>query len=366
MNLPVFLYGPWLDPRLLKAIQPNSEPTLQNSILKGYELVSYGRAITLRASEPNTIDGQLWTNCSAEALEKLALFETAHGKEPREIAVETDNGTQMAQVYMCDHGSKESTWNSDFLDLMVHAAEEIFDGAPLPSKERLHQSWPMIEKRAWAKVLAAKSAAPATIRKRPKSGEIEFSSKSPRLGEFYRLQDTQLTHRRFDGATQGPLQREAFHGIDAALVLPYDPKTDRVLLIEQLRMGPLMRNDPNPWALEPIAGMIDPGEMPPETARREAKEEAQLELLDLQLINANYPSPGSSTDFFYCFLGSCDLPDVGSYLGGLAEENEDLRAHVISFDEAMNLVCSGEIQTGPLIMMLFWLAKERDDLRRIP
>ncbi|MCB2157335.1 MAG: NUDIX domain-containing protein, partial [Rhodobacteraceae bacterium] len=45
---------------------------------------------------------------------------------------------------------------------------------------------------------------------------------------------------------------------------------DRVLLIEQFRMGPYARGDAEPWLIEAIAGRVDPGETPEDAARREA------------------------------------------------------------------------------------------------
>ncbi len=53
---------------------------------------------------------------------------------------------------------------------------------------------------------------------------------------------------------------------------------DRVLLLEQMRAGPMLRGDANPWMLEPVAGMIDAGETPIRPALRECAEEAGLSL----------------------------------------------------------------------------------------
>ena len=44
-------------------------------------------------------------------------------------------------------------------------------------------------------------------------------------------------------------------------------------------------------------------------------------------------------------------------------EGEDIRLHPMGFDAALALVDSREIQVGPLILMLHWLARHRDRLR---
>ena len=79
---------------------------------------------------------------------------------------------------------------------------------------------------------------------------------------------------------------------------------------------------------------------------------------------AFYPSPGNSTDYFHCFVGLADLAGLAGHRGGLAEEHEDLRNHVLPLDEALDLVGSGEINVGPLIAMLYWVERNRARLHR--
>ena len=103
---------------------------------------------------------------------------------------------------------------------------------------------------------------------------------------------------------------------------------------------------------------------PEAAARREAVEEAHLQIDELIKMVGGYASPGYSTEFYHCFLGLADLSGRGQSHAGLDEENEDIRNHVIPFAQAMNLLESGEINAAPLAMMLLWLANKRDSLRR--
>ncbi len=157
--------------------------------------------------------------------------------------------------------------------------------------------------------------------------------------------------------------RAGFVGGDAVTVLPYDPVRDRVLVIEQFRFGPYLRGDPRPWVLEPIAGRIDAGESPGDCAHREAWEEAGVVLHALEDIAAYYPSPGAYTEFLYSFIGLADLPDEAAGTGGVDYENEDIRAHVLSFDRLMELVSTGEAGCGPLVLSALWLQQNRARLR---
>lgn len=180
---------------------------------------------------------------------------------------------------------------------------------------------------------------------------------------FFAMDEIRLRHKRFDGTMSDEIERALLISVDAMLLLPYDPKRDRVLLVEQFRGGPFLRGDENPWMLEPIAGRIDPGESAEDAAHREAMEEAGITLQELLPISGHYPSPGTSCEFYHCFLGIADLPDDVEGIGGVADENEDIRSQLFTFDELMALLDSGEAQVGPLVTSALWLARHRDRLR---
>jgi nudix-type nucleoside diphosphatase (YffH/AdpP family) len=138
-----------------------------------------------------------------------------------------------------------------------------------------------------------------------------------------------------------------------------------VLVVEQIRLGPVVRGDRTQWQLEPIAGRVDAGETPEEAVRREAVEEAGLKLGALEKIGEVYPSPGTSSEFYYLYLGLADLTDDSAGTGGLADENEDIRSRVMSFDELMMRVESFDIANAPLGMAAYYLAYHRDRLRSV-
>ena len=99
------------------------------------------------------------------------------------------------------------------------------------------------------------------------------------------------------------LDRAVFTSGDAVTVLPFDPRAGTVLLIEQFRAGPYARRDPRPWCIEAVAGRCDRPEPPEATARREAREEAGLELGRLERIAGYYPSPGIAAEYITAFVG---------------------------------------------------------------
>ena len=114
------------------------------------------------------------------------------------------------------------------------------------------------------------------------------------------------------------------------------------------------------WATP--GGGCEPGESFEDAARREAVEEAGLTIGELLPVANAYPTPGNCTEFFYCYIGICDLPDDLPRLGGLDTEAEDIRLHLLDRERALGLVDSGEITVLPLIMMLYWLDRNRSGI----
>lgn len=195
------------------------------------------------------------------------------------------------------------------------------------------------------------------------TGEVEAGAPEPAHAGFFAVNVHRLRHRRFDGGMSDPLTREVFVVGDAVTVLPYDPVRDRVLLIEQFRMGPFGRGDPLPWQLEAIAGRIDPGETPEDAARREAVEEAGLVLGALEKVAEYYPTPGAVAEYLYSYVALCDLPDGVAGVFGAEGEGEDIKGHLLSFDRLVEVMAAGEIGNAPLLLTLLWLQRERARLR---
>jgi nudix-type nucleoside diphosphatase (YffH/AdpP family) len=138
-----------------------------------------------------------------------------------------------------------------------------------------------------------------------------------------------------------------------------------VLVVQQIRMGPLAKGDPNPWLIEPVAGLIDAGESAESTALRELREEAGLgvQASALRRVGTYYPSPGAIAQVLTSYVALCDLPDGEGGLHGVDDEGEDIRTHVLSFDALMALIASGEAADAPLIVSAQWLALNRATLR---
>jgi len=366
----LFVYGTLQSHALMAAVAgPGPLEAVEASIGGFARYTLKGNVVPfIAAAEGERMSGVLWQGLSDQQIARLACYEGAFGYVLSPVSVAVDGRTVDAQCFLPPPGLEAaaetwslSRWEAEHLAPALLAAAEVFAHEPMPDSDTLRRMWPMIEARAWSRYRAATT--PATVRHDPAPDDFDLVAEAPPNGQFFRFQQVEVDHKTFAMGRSGPLRREVFFGIDAAIVLPYDPRRDKVLLVEQARPGPYLRHDPNPWMLEPIAGIIDARETPAVAARREAEEEAGLKDIQLKAAGSFYVSPGATTDYFYTYIGLCDLPLDTPYQGGLPEEGEDLRLHPLPFGQALALCDSGEIQTGPAVYLMHWLLRHRDSLR---
>lgn len=193
-------------------------------------------------------------------------------------------------------------------------------------------------------------------------GDVQILGRETAFRGYLRVERLRLRHRLYAGGMGGELTREVIRRGNAVAVLPYDPERDRVVLIEQFRIGPYARGD-EPWQIEIVAGIVEHGEEPVGVARREAREEAGLDFTELTHALDYYSSPGILSEHIAVFVARVDASDAGG-VHGLDEEGEDIRVLAIGFDEAMTLLAEGRIEASPAVIALQWLALNRDVLRR--
>ncbi len=178
---------------------------------------------------------------------------------------------------------------------------------------------------------------------------------------YFRVDRYRLQHRRHDGGWTQELTREVFERGHAVGVLPYDPRRDEVVLIEQFRVGAHAAGWA-PWQLEVVAGIIDEGETAEEVARRESLEEAGLTLLDLAPMTDFLVSQGAVSETVRMFCGRVDATGAGG-IHGLEHEGEDIKVVVVPFAELPALLAANKVTNATGLVALQWLLLNRDELR---
>jgi ADP-ribose pyrophosphatase len=176
----------------------------------------------------------------------------------------------------------------------------------------------------------------------------------------FALQRIRFRHRRFDGAMSGVLTWELWRRGGAVAVLPYDPRADRVVLIEQFRL-PALAAGVNPVMTEIVAGLGEPGEAQEVTARRELREETGLACGRLELVTETLLMQGGCDESIAIYVAEVTAPAENGTFGLVAEE-ENIRVKVMPAPTAIAAATSLGNATGTLALL--WLAANRDRLRR--
>jgi ADP-ribose pyrophosphatase len=150
-------------------------------------------------------------------------------------------------------------------------------------------------------------------------------------------------------------------------VLPYDPVTDQLVMIEQFRYPALLAGV-DPVMLEIPGGFMDAGEAEEQTAIREMQEEMGLSVDRLHRVGRFVLSAGGSDESVTIFAGriaapSADADGIAGY-AGLAAEHEDIRTRVLPATVAIENALDGRYANSITAMALLWFASRRDWLRQ--
>lgn len=183
--------------------------------------------------------------------------------------------------------------------------------------------------------------------------DVQIIAREPLYRGFFSLDLYRFRHRLFNGEWSGEVTREIFAGGDAAAILLFDARRDEVVLIEQIRIA-TYDNAKTPWQLEIVAGKIEKGETPEEVVRREAMEEAGVKVARIKPVLSYLSSPGGLNERLTILAGEVDATTAKG-IHGLAAENEDIRVHVVSRQQAYQWVEEGVIDNAAAVIALQWL-----------
>jgi len=191
--------------------------------------------------------------------------------------------------------------------------------------------------------------------------DVEIIARETLYSGFFSMDLYRFRHRLFNGEMSGEIRREIFERGHAAVLLPFDPVRDEVVLVEQIRIAAYDVSE-SPWLLEMVAGMIEEGETVEDVARREALEEAGLMVGRTKPVLSYLASPGGTSERLSIMVGEVDATTAEG-IHGLADENEDIRVHVVSREQAYQWVEEGKIDNAASVIALQWLQLHYQTLR---
>ncbi len=154
-----------------------------------------------------------------------------------------------------------------------------------------------------------------------------------------------------DGAPRRHVREVVDHGA-AAVVLAVDRKHEIALLVRQWRTGLVALDAPDPYVLEACAGILDPGETPEETARREAEEELGLRIGELRSLGSILPSAGTLTERMHLFVAEVSNADRINDGGGVEHEGEAIEVVEVPLAELYEMARRGALEDAKTLVIV--------------
>jgi len=170
-----------------------------------------------------------------------------------------------------------------------------------------------------------------------------------------------LQHDMYCGGQSEVITRQLMERGHAVAVLLFDPDADKLILIEQFRIG--AKDDASPWLTELVAGMIEDGESIEQVVVRECMEEAGVEITNCRELFTYYASPGGCSEKVTLYYAEADSSLAGG-IHGLDEEHEDIKVKVVAYSDVVKQLEEGIVNSATPILALQWLQLHHDELIR--
>jgi len=178
---------------------------------------------------------------------------------------------------------------------------------------------------------------------------------------YFKMVKYFFRHSLYAGGKSDIIEREMFERGHAVAVIPYDPVTDEVVLIEQIRVG-AFSHQVSPWLIEVVAGIIEQGEISDDVARRELFEESGLMAQSMDKVMTFLTSPGATSEQIDLYLARVSAHESND-IAGLAQEGEDIRVFRVPVTQAIAALDDGLIINGPTVIAIQWLARHHQKIR---
>jgi len=205
-----------------------------------------------------------------------------------------------------------------------------------------------------------------------KFSDVEIINEKTIYDGYFQMTEYELRHRMYDGGWSDVLSREIFQRGAVVVVIAYDVKRDKLVLIEQFRpgayaasqSGPIYSKEDSPWLIECVAGVVEEAEDPEDVARRELMEEANCATLDIFHVKNWHVSPGAINEPMSLFCANVDS-STAEGIHGLDHEGEDIRVFTVEPQTAIEwLEIEGKITNGVTLTALQWFALNHDKLKK--
>jgi nudix-type nucleoside diphosphatase (YffH/AdpP family) len=148
--------------------------------------------------------------------------------------------------------------------------------------------------------------------------------------------------------------REAYDRGNGATILLYNKEQKTVILTRQFRLPTFINGNSTGMLIEACAGLLDK-DNPEDCIRRETEEETGYKVTDVRKIFEAYMSPGSVTEILYFFIAEYSKSMKVHEGGGVEHEQENIEVLELGFDQAVEMIETGEIKDAKTIMLLQYM-----------
>lgn len=180
---------------------------------------------------------------------------------------------------------------------------------------------------------------------------VEVQGKERVFSKFFKIDDVTLRYQKQDGGMSEPIHRLVFERGDAVAAILHNPRTNRVIVVNQLRVPTLQKS--GGWITEVAAGMLEEGEDPAEAMEREILEETGYAVASIEPISSFFVSPGGSSERIHLMYA-----ELGPKLqagGGLDGESEDIEVREYGVEDYLAMLERGELVDAKTIIAAMWL-----------
>lgn len=167
---------------------------------------------------------------------------------------------------------------------------------------------------------------------------------------WYTLNKVTYDFQKKDGIWETH-SREAYDRGNGATILLYNRAQQTIILTRQFRLPTYVNGNESGMLIESCAGLLDENN-PEDCIKKETEEETGYRISKVKKIFEAYMSPGSVTERVYFFVAEYDKDMKISEGGGLEEEQENIEVLELDFEEAFQMIQTGEIKDGKTIMLL--------------
>ncbi len=184
--------------------------------------------------------------------------------------------------------------------------------------------------------------------------QVEILDRQPVFEKtIFRVDEVRFRHELFAGGMSDELVRLDLDRGDSVAAVVHRTDTQSLILTEQFRISTYFKGPG--WVLELPAGVINEGENPASSMKREIEEEIGYRTAYLQPISTFYVSPGGTSERIILFYAQVSASQRVARGGGMKAEGEDIRVLEIPVDEVFRRLDAGKVFDAKTIIGLQWL-----------